>query len=238
MDRIKNTFISTILLTSIAANAGTMGAEFDARPLIAPFASLEGSYTWNGIKSSTINGTKSTLTTDGWGGRAAVGLKHNYTHQLSLSGEIGWGYYGSTKQNLASLGSNAKFTITGIDFLFGPLYHYRKVDIFAKAGVMLESVRNNALLNLGTIHQGGLVSGLDRRVETYSGALPELKAGGIYNVNDNLGISLAYMFVSGYNPKLNKTFSSSGGRIIDSGVVSTGATTLSTIMLGLTYNFV
>lgn len=238
MDKIKKTFISACLLTSITAHSGTMGAEYEARPLIAPFASLEGSYTWNGIKASTINDTKATLTMNGWGGRAAVGLKHNYTHHVSLSGEIGWGYYGSSKENFASLRSNEKATITGIDFLVGPLYHYRKVDIFAKAGVMLESVRSNALLNLGMIHQGGSISGVDRRVETFSGALPELKSGGTYNFNDNLGISLAYMFVSGYNPKANKTFSSNGGQIIDSGVVSTGATTLSSIMLGLTYNFV
>lgn len=86
--------------------------------MIAPFVSLEGSYTWNGIKDSTINGTKSTLTTDGWCGRA---------------------------------------------------------------GVMLESVRNNALLNLSLIHQGGTTSD--------------------------------------FNPKTNKTFISTAGQIMDSGVV-------------------
>lgn len=222
---------------SLSINAGTMGSPEPQR-MFTPFGSLEGSYSWNKLEGVRINSVLSNNNEDGWGGRAAAGLMLRISDRVSVSGEVGWGYYGSEKVAISALSSSSKFFIYGLDLLVGPTYHLSSLDLFAKAGIMFQTLRINSSISQSQVIPGGSVQGVTQVSSSIAGSLPEIKAGAMYNFNERLGLSVAYMFASGFNNKITTTQSAASGVISVNGQFSSGVTTLNTIFLGLNYNFV
>ena len=230
--------IVTASLFSLFANvyAGSMGpVSSDIGSTILPFVSVEGAYTWNSMYPGVINGVQSDRNNAHWGGRAAGGFALNRTENLRFSSEAGWGSYGNNRFSTTS-GESAVYYFYGFDILLGAIYSYREFDFFAKAGAMIETLRGSANSNLGEFYPGGLFSGHINESSSQTTALPEIKVGGEYNVNNHLAISLAYMYAFGSNQSM----------VIDNHAVLGGGITLNqqlrfqapsfnTIMLGLRY---
>ena len=92
--------------------------------------------------------------------------------------------------------------------------------------------------DLGYITPGGTVFGLTDVRNTFTNILPELKAGGAYNFNDDLAVTLAYMYAFGNRTDLtfNSSASATGG-FRQNVKASTAPASLSTLLLGLRYSF-
>ena len=238
--------MTSICALSWQAQAGAMGDV--ASYGFAPFISGEAAATWNDIHSSTIFGHAPSISRQYWGGRGAVGLVRQYSPQWSFSGEAGWGYYGNVSSNQAgtstdgrvSSSSNINSDLYGFDILAGVLYRINQYDLFLKAGAMAENRYYNGLVTT-TITTSG-VSGTNtlNLTNTQTNVYPEIKVGGIYHVNNNWGVSLAYMGVYGNGPLSSK----SNGRF-PNGTTMTNLDlsaslqnpTLNSVIFGLVYQF-
>lgn len=168
---------------------------------IVPFVSIEGAYSWNLMYPGTINGVQSIQNDSHWGGRAAGGFALQRNENLRFSGEIGWGSYGHNDFPTTS-GESASYYFYGFDILLGAIYSYQKLDFFAKAGAMIETLRGNANTDLTKFYPGGLYSGNIEEASSQTTALAEIKVGGEYNFYTNLALSLEYMYVFGSNASL------------------------------------
>ncbi len=215
-----------LLLSSMTASyAGTMGEE--APRLLVPFLAGEGMYTWpdmgKGFELSVQNiGTFGSAKNDnGWGGRVAAGVLHNWSEKWAGSFELGWGYYGETdftpSVTLASgvtvtAGNSLRTMINqyGFDVLFGALYMKPKYDLFFKAGALVQNTRIKIHLN-PTGLEGAARQNFDQLTARFPGVyglnrvasnvLPEIKLGGAYHVYQDWNLTLSWMHAFG--TKLN-----------------------------------
>ncbi|MDP1603153.1 MAG: hypothetical protein Q8M03_07805 [Legionella sp.] len=239
MSKINTVTALSALCLSTGLYAGTMG------PINTPvghplFTSIEGAYTWDEVDDTNINGFLASKSTNHWGGRIAAGATHYsaLNNNLSYTAEMGWGYYSRTRITLPLFGANAKNDIYGLDLLVGVNYAFDSFDLFLKAGGMVQNVRRELTTDLSSFVTGGSVTGISQATLTSSAVVPEVKVGGVYNFNDSLGLSLAYMYVFG-NTNVHATTSRffDGTTIVSNSSVVGSPVALSTVMLGLRYSF-
>ena len=239
---MKKIIITASVVSSLigltAAHAGTMGPVAAQLPSMVPFAVLEASYTWNQLSTSTINSQTATPTTQGWGGRFGAGFAHPLSESLSLTTELGGGYYGSNKFSLASQGISTRSTIDGYDFLVGGTYTMNQFDLFGKVGVMVQNLRSSVTQDYSKSLPGGLYSGTVVTHSNTTQALPEVKVGGIYNWTESWGLTVAYMHVFGNSPAANIGVNATAGAISANGNTNNQNPSLDSIMFGLNYKFV
>lgn len=224
-----------LTLSSAVSYAGAMGPVGSEHAL---FASIEGAYTWSALDTVIINDNVLNTSYNGWGGRVAAGAVHHTASPLSYTAEIGWGYYGDKDYSTPLVGVlKSKDVLYGADLLLGASYRFNQFDVFAKAGAMIESEQQHQILDTGTITPGGVVNGLSDIQRTITTVLPELKVGGAYNFNEELAVTLAYMYAFGNNTRV--TFNSfASPLVVNQTVVATVApVSLSTLFLGIRYNF-
>jgi len=220
-------FISTV-------HAGDMGsAPLKARPYI------NGEASYNGIQAnpSRINGNVSHVSSQHWGGRFAAGMLRFYTDTFAVLGELGGGYYGSKSFTNPQTTVVNTLAVDGYDALVGILYRAEYLDLFAKIGFMGENARKTIdVKNLSSAAGGDLVSGSTYTKLNDTQILPEIRVGGIYNLRENLGLTLSYLHVFG------STLStvSNGAATLETGFytatrVNDQNPTLNSVFLGLHY---
>lgn len=238
--KIITTSMCICALTS-QAHAGAMGPVSSVPYRVTPFVSGEGSVTWNSIQSIHVFGHEPSQTHQRWGGRGALGLLFPYTDRLQFSAEGGWGYYGRVGMSNSAVSSNGLFSLNvsntsnlyGFDLLAGALYSFNQVDIFLKAGAMAE---NRAFDSHRTL-TGPSTSSIINLNNTQTNVFPEIKVGGIYNFNERLGLSLAYMYVFG-NDSLNSTVPDGASPPTNTNLnADIGNPSLQSFMFGLVYKF-
>lgn len=229
--------ISTLVLSSIGY-AGTMGDVSSKTFFSMPYLSVEGTYTWNQIKDININQRSLLKNNNGWGGRLAAGVIRPYTEKLSLTAEIGGGYYGSVKFRAPVLDVSGKNSIDGYDALVGSLYQFDHFGLFGAVGFMAQNLRMLSTSNIETPLPGGVEITQSTVRSTAVQILPEIKVGTVYNLHKNIDLSLAYLHVFGAGPKYTSNVTSSGTTVsIVNNSISSNPT-LDTLLLGLRYKFV
>jgi len=239
MLKLKLTSSFVALTVSSALFAGTMGPVSEARHTL--FVSGEGAYTWNSIDDTVVHGVTIDNSTNGWGGRIAAGAIHYSVDNLSYTAEMGWGYYGQTKFESDAFRINTRTSMYGLDLLVGGDYRMDNFDLFLKVGGMIENaklhkVQNNALLVTPLLTSAD--TGVSDTTRTYSSVVPEIKVGGIYNLNDQWGVSLAYMYVFGNDVSLNIDPKFTSADTTSNNITARSVpVALSTLSLGLQYKF-
>jgi hypothetical protein len=232
--------MSTAAVFSVA-NAGSMGPVSMAS--YTPYLTGEASYTWPQINNPTVNGNSVSSTQQGWGGRLGGGMMYGYSEKLSFTGEIGGGYYGSTNRNIyapitkAKVGSS-NVSIDGYDMLAGLVYKWNYFDVFLQGGFMLQNLRYSENIDTALAVPGGSMRGTASMNGDHTQAYPEIKVGGIYNINPNWGVDVAYMHVFGKTPSVTGNVYTAGGVYYDNTSVVAQNPTLDSVMFGLHYNFV
>ena len=187
-----------LLSTSYAGNdAGTFKSH------LKPFVGLEGSYNKSAINGEIINNNAPNRNNQPWGGRAAVGTTITLSKNISFSNEVGWSYFGKTTISDPKRYINTN-TINGVDLLLGLIYKWNKTALIAKTGGLVE----NQYITHSTFNysvNGKQISASSTLKNTKIQLLPVFKIGGIYNINEHLGVSLAYMqtFGSKFIVKIN-----------------------------------
>ncbi|MDP3560587.1 MAG: hypothetical protein Q8R83_00190 [Legionellaceae bacterium] len=227
--------ISMFTFVSIA-QAGTMG---QTSPLVTPYLGLEGSYTWNQIGIRYLNNYQTPVSKNGWGGRLSAGVTRSYKERFSLMAELGGGYYGHTRTSLVAGGmSNTTNSIDGYDFLIGGIYHLDHFRLVGGAGFMVQNNRYKLTINRAETVPGGNVVGLTIIEENSTQVLPELKIGGIYNVYQNIDLSLTYMHVFGSSLEAQTNQLVTSTISFKNSLANFQNPTLDSVLLGLRYNFV
>ncbi len=252
-----------LLLSSVTASyAGTMG-EVEPLPVLTPFISGEGLYSWpqvGGFDFNVIGIGRFVSSNDenGWGGRIALGAIHPMTEKWAASGEIGWGYYGSVDL-LPSFrpfpNSQAQVTATGkaldvkmdqygFDVLAGLLYTQPKYDLFIKLGALIQNLRVTIKTDptqiSGDNSQAGLavrLPGQYKLATTLVNALPELKLGGGYHINKDWLVNLSWMHAFGSELSLQTRTMSVNPAVIGTTVAQLRAPTIDVFMFGVEYRF-
>ena len=239
---------SILLAATVLASSAFAGGYTTEAPHSKPalFAQLEGGYTWDTMGSTTFSfvGPTSTFTggpaetTSGGTGVLSFGAIHySSAHpDLSYTGEMGWGYYGKREFTVRSNIIDSKNYIYGFDLLAGVDYQFTPMfDVFFKLGALLENVRLVRNTNLNALG----ASVISNETSTVSSVIPELKLGGIYNITDVWGLSLAYMHAFGNTPSMSVTKTiAAPGDVTSSNYSSTGAPiSLNTVLAGLVYKF-
>lgn len=228
-------------LSSLVSHAGNMGPASTTMNSV-PYLAGEGSYSWNGLNGFTINGHAPTLNKNGWGGRLSVGVDRPYNQKFSLNAEIGGGFYGTTGMHNPASGVFSTLRITGYDVLAGGTYHMHYIDLFGDFGFMVQTLLSTMQRDNGQRFPGGVFAGTTIGHSTQTQVLPELKAGAAYNYNQNLSVTLAYMYAFGSNVSGNivstATDTDTSPTTINSGgSINLRNPSLSTILLGLRYHF-
>lgn len=234
----KNKKIALLSFCMMASGvqAGMVGAGLTSTSIL--FVGLEGSYTGEKIQGFTFNSIFGTNSRQGGGGRASVGILRTYKNNTHFTAEAGWGYYGKSEYYTQPLDSFGSYTMYGFDLLFGVDQTYRNVDLFIKAGAMAEMVRFSSSTNLERVYSGGFITGTLQEARTDSNVVPEIKVGGIYNINDQLGISLAYMYLVGWEVGGSATSQAAPTGIIINKNTSSGPPAFNSVLLGVRYNFI
>ena len=178
-------FMSTIVSTFYASDTGTFTSS------LKPFISLEGAYNWRSIDGALIRDTSPIHTNQPWGGRAALGVAISLTKNVGLTNEFGWNYFGKTTINEPKRYINIS-TLDGVDLLVGILYKWNKTEWFVKGGGLAQNIHTNHTTLNYTVHDREITP-YTKLKNTETQMMPEIKIGGIYNINKHLGISLSCM---------------------------------------------
>jgi hypothetical protein len=241
--------ISLMGLLAGTASAGTMGdASFVNKDYFVPFVMGEGTVTWNSTKSVTIFGNQPSISKQLWGGRGAVGVVHTSISRFGYTTEMGWGYYGSTSSRNSGSSAAGSLAITndsylyGFDLLAGLTYDFAPLQVYLKAGAMAENRHTKAYAQFGNTNpiNGTNYLSTNQLRSTATNVLPEIKVGGLYAINEHLGLSLAYMHVFGndnFAATVNGSFASPGAASGISSVANAQNPSLNSILFGLVYHF-
>lgn len=240
MNRIKSTrtALSTAAFLSLSiAHAGDMGSK--PAPVSIPYFGAEVSYNWIQKDDPRVNSFTNTPSVQNWGGRLSAGLLRFHTEKLGLTGEIGGGYYGNETLTLPQLSAVSKNSVDGYDVLVGALYKFENFDVFGKVGFMIENLRGSLNQQNLTEIQGNFFSGSSYVRGNKTQVLPEVRAGGIYNLREDLGLTLTYMHAFGSTPSFSGSMSASRVTGINQTTVSKLQNpSLDSILLGLRYYIV
>ena len=245
---MKKTIFSLFLmsLSMEGAYAGGMGEALVSQDYFVPFISGEAAATWNTTKSATVFGSAPSTTQNPWGGRGAFGVVHVTPSHFGFSSEIGWGYYGRTTSSVMGISPSGALAISnnsylnGFDILAGLTYDFAPCRVYLKGGAMLENRYIKGVSQFTNTVGSKTYISTNNIQTTTTNVFPEVKVGGIYNLNDHLGLSLAYMHVFG-----NENFAAQvSGALTNpqalagiSSVVSAQNPSLNSVMFGLVYNF-
>lgn len=233
----KITLISLVSALSCGslAYAGGMGGDLTNSGFIA----VEGGYSTNSIKNydfgfigaGGVTEIASTKSNQNYAGRLAAGMLFMMDEQFGVTSELGWGYYGRTTlkpANTLIANVNSKYTITGFDALIGIAFIQPSYSLSFKAGALIQNIQSETEAVFSDVDT---FSFQVKRIQT--AALPEIKLGASYNIDNNWSITGAYVFVAGSSPRmdgvvnantLNATFFS-----------NTQNTTLNLGLLGIQY---
>lgn len=201
------------------------------------FVSAEGLYAWKTIDVFYQNGTPVYPKLNSWGSRVAGGIIKPYKNNIAFSAEVGWGYYGKASFVNGLVGWDRKVSFYAFDLLVGPQYTYKKFDIFLKMGAFFENLKFVTTQNLANQIPGNVVAGIYSTTSSATTVVPEVKVGGIYNINDSFGISLAYMYVAGGKFHGNIYQVTQLGSSITSGFSNIQPPALNGVTFGLIYKF-
>ncbi len=235
-NKLKTIISSALTLASFSsAYAGDMGPKSPSST--QPYFGGEAAYTWRQINAPTLNLLTANTSNQPWGFRISAGILHLYTEKLGLTAEVGGGYYGSTSISTAQTSSRGKIDVDGYDILVGALYRLQYFDIFAKIGFMGENARLDfTRYDLSRVFDGNLIRGESRVRSTNGSFLPEISVGGIYNVQNNLGITLTYMHIFGSTMEYKLLSQANIGSGINRSLnVNFQNPTLNSILLGVRY---
>ncbi len=231
---------SLLLLSVTIAHAGDMGdaGDMPINYLTTPFIVAEGSLNHAEYANEVFNNVYGTQLNNHWGGRFGAGITREYRGQFSLTSEIGYGYYGRVRTSFPNNVNNNYYAIDGVDALVGALYILRQLDIFFKAGAMIENKRVKGSLDLSKAYPGGVGTGTQNYNSNFTQVLPALKTGAMYNFNNNVAISLSYMHVFGSTTSLinNTSVASSPVSIVSTTNMHNQNPTVDSVLLGLQYN--
>lgn len=191
---------------SASVYAGAMGAA-DSVPCLSSFFLLEGGVSGNQLKGYeyTLTGAdghlKSQEKNTNYAGRLSAGMQRAVTEEFAVSSEIGYGIYGRTKHTPDTLSFatlNLQHTMNGFDALAGIAYTDIDWSLFFKAGALVETRTTKTTSDLTFLLP------LEARYQEtvhHTSVLPEIKVGGIYNFDQNWGVTLAYMHAFGSSTK-------------------------------------
>jgi hypothetical protein len=226
----------TSLVFSSWAFSGTMGDVSNNTTSL--FLSGEGSYTWNEFGNIAVNGIITSPQIDGWGGRLAAGFVKPYRENIRLTGEVGGGYYGTTKYNAVSQNSTSRRTLDGYDALVGAIYSLKNIGILGEIGFMSLNKRFSNQFDVDGLAPGGSFSGFATMNGNQTQILPELKAGLLYDLNMNLALQVSYLHVFGVNPQAETIVSPSNSGYAFNTVNDSRLPTLNSLLFGLRYMFI
>lgn len=233
--KILYTLLAGVFCNSIA-HGGTMGPVSTQMPN-SFYAGGEASYTWDKNGVMRVNSDQAAQNNQGWGGRFSLGVTHRYSEKFKFNAELGGGYYGSTSYTAPLVGSTVKSQIDGYDLLAGLMYNiYDQLDLIVDVGFMVQNNRINVTENLALSKPGNLYSGTLNNISAITQVLPEIKVGGIYNLSDNWGITLAYLHVFGSDTRNIYTILATPGAISENGTSNMQNPTLNAVMFGLRYS--
>lgn len=262
---MKKLLISAMMLLSVSASfAGTMGV-IKPLPVLIPFVDAEASYTSPDVEgfSAQVNGVGSFVgqqNRQGWGGRIAGGALHPFTERWAGSAELGFGYYGSVKMDPAITitgtnlsvtptgdSMNMKFNQYGTDILVGLFYTQPKYDLFFKVGALVQNLRATVTMTPNQMF-GDNQSSLSQRLNgtyttkvTLANALPALRLGGGYHLNEDwmVMVSWFHAFGSTLEMSMPNLTRSNGGTVGSFGSILTqiAVPTIDSVMFGLDYRF-
>jgi len=230
-----SSFASLLFLSSLAVAGGM--ATIESHKNNITYLSGEWSYTWNGLGTITSNGNISNQSNKGSGGRLSSGLIHHYKEDFYWLGEIGGGFYGSTSYSSDANSTNVNINISGYDISVGGLYSLHDFSIFGTVGFMMQNLHLHTNRDLNLSIPGGAVSGsVDQRI-TLAETLPELRTGMIYNLYENVAVSISYTHAFGTNDFINSTIHETSGQLSKTSNTNSQNPTLDSIFLGIRYNF-
>lgn len=236
---MKKIFIATLvsgLISSSMCHAGAMGPASTQGMSNIFFGGIEGSYTWNQTDPFTFNSRVTSQTNQNWGGRLSLGVAHPVSDNLRFSAELGGGYYGSTTLSAPLFDSSCRGTLDGYDLLVGAIYKLDRLDVFGNVGFMSLNNRIDEKTNLTLLVPGGFTTGFTETRYNQTQTLPEIKVGGIYNLNDRLGVSLSYMHLFGTKVSNVSTETASAAGITQNWTINVQNPTLDSVLLGLRYS--
>jgi len=234
--KVTRSVISTAAFLSLSMGyAGDMGSK--PPPTSMPYFGAEASYNWIQRDNPHINSLTDRPSTQNWGGRLSAGMLRFHTDKLGITGEIGGGYYGSGTVTIPQLALTSKRSVDGYDILVGALYKLEYFDVFGKVGFMIENFRSSVnQQNLSKIDQGDFFTGSSYARFNNTEVLPEVRAGGIYNFRDDLGVTLTYMHAFGSTPSFSgNLLATRASGIHQTTVVKAQNPSLDSILLGLRY---
>ncbi len=230
---------SLLLLSATIAQAGDMGDT--PKPYkTTPFIEAEANASWIAYKKALVNGVFSSQINNIWGGRFAAGLTRTYRDNFSLSGELGYGYYGRVRTTFSNNVNNNYFAVDGIDILAGLLYTLKSLDLYFKAGAMVQNRRVKGALDLSQEFPGDVISGVHNYNSNFAQVLPALKTGGLYNFNANFALTVSYMHVFGSTPSILETKYATRTpsiSIVSASNIHDQNPSLDSILFGIQYNF-
>lgn len=229
----------TSLVFSSWAFSGNMGDV--SNNTTSFFLSGEGSYTWNKFGNIVVNGIITSPQIDGWGGRLAAGFVKPYRENIKLTGEVGGGYYGTTKYNAVSQNSTSRRTLDGYDALVGAIYSLnslKNIGILGEIGFMSLNKRFSNLFDVNGLAPGGAFSGSVTKKGNQTQILPELKAGLLYDLNMNFALQISYLHVFGVNPQAETIISPINSGYTFNTVNDSRHPTLNSLLFGLRYTFI
>lgn len=224
------------------ASAGSMGDDFMMSHEIKPFASVEAFPVWINAGSLSVTKTgilsqKATSNYTSAGARLAGGFAYPYTSRLDLTMEAGWNYFGHYSNSTSD--SDYSLALNGPDLLVGVSYKVNQYELFLKAGTLFErlsySFRTTKPI-FYTFDSTSYSTNLWAKSNILD-FLPEIKVGGLYNVNAHWGVSLAYMHAFGDAPRFNSSqITTSTPQQVNLAYDLKGAS-LNSLMAGVRYQF-
>ncbi len=205
------------------------------------FAALEGSYSWDGTDTPFANSVSGKPTTRPYGGRVSIGMfQQYYNDSFIMSVEGGWGSYATTlyeyyQSQIISVSASNK--VYGFDLLVGIWKPVSKIDFFAKAGAMLETLRQGYTRSIRRALPDNSIVTSHTQLDAKSVILPEIKGGLIYNVTKQLGVSLSCLYVAGWGVQATISDVASNTNRVRRSELSMGPPPFASAMLGIQYSF-
>lgn len=210
-------------------------------PCFTSFISLEG-----GLSDNTINKYNlvfegvalpftQTKSNKGISGRIAVGAGSKI-EDLAVTGEMGWGYYGTTKVTITGPSNIGTFTnnyaLTGFDILAGIAWVPSNFILYLKAGAMIQNMGNTATATITLPAFSGIFALDNNRTQ----ALPEVKIGIGYSFADNWAITVAGLAVFGTSVKASGVLDLTAGSTDTNVKVYDKNPSIGAVLVGLQYS--